>query len=113
LLDIHEPVGITPPQRLFSNEFEGSPRGGSSLAGFMSALASRIKAPSPSAGGGAGIGADGGRRPLTRAEFRVVHERITGTPISDEEAEVLFDFFDADLDGRLAVEEVGWLTKQT
>jgi hypothetical protein len=43
---------------------------------------------------------------LSKAEFRIVHERMTGRPISEEEVEILFDLLDADADGKLRLEEV-------
>ena len=73
-------------------------------------------------GGGAEGGSDGGFTPvsspdadgapqphtLTKAQFRTLHEQMTGEAISQEEADLYFELFDADRDGRLRVEEAGF-----
>lgn len=42
---------------------------------------------------------------LSKEEFRSLHERTTGRPVSDEEAEMLFELLDSDSDGQLRLEE--------
>jgi hypothetical protein len=46
------------------------------------------------------------RRLVSKAEFKLVHERTTGVKITDDEVDYLYDLFDADFDGRIGVEEV-------
>ena len=46
------------------------------------------------------------RRLISKAEFKLVHERTTGVKITDDEVDYLYDLFDADFDGRIGVEEV-------
>ena len=46
------------------------------------------------------------RRLVSKAEFKLVHERTTGAKITDDEVDYLYDLFDADFDGRIGVEEV-------
>jgi hypothetical protein len=46
------------------------------------------------------------RRLISKAEFKIVHERTSGVKITDDEVDYLFDLFDADFDGRIGVEEV-------
>jgi hypothetical protein len=43
-------------------------------------------------------------RQLSRANFKLVHERTTGQPISEAEVDVLFELFDADSDGELGLD---------
>ena len=43
-------------------------------------------------------------RQLSRANFKLVHERTTGQRISDAEVDVLFELFDADSDGELGLD---------
>lgn len=62
-----------------------------------------IFAPSSSSSSAAAATA---RRLVSKAEFKLVHERTTGAKITDDEVDYLYDLFDADFDGRIGVEEV-------
>lgn len=42
---------------------------------------------------------------LSKEAFRSLHEKTTGRPVSDEEAEMLFELLDSDSDGQLRLEE--------
>lgn len=64
-------------------------------------------------GGLAGAAGAGSSVNLTKAEFRAMHERTSGTPISDEELDLMFELLDADGDGKLRLSEVMGLYERT
>lgn len=91
-------------RRLVTNEFAAGEDDAQQLPGGRLAGAT--------VGAGSGASVDGSVN-LTKAEFRAMHERNSGTPISDEEVDLLFELLDADGDGRLRLSEVMGLYERT
>lgn len=83
-------------RRLVTNEFGAGEDDSQQLGGLAGATVAV----------GAGGGAVDGSVNLTKAEFRAMHERTSGTPISDDEVDLMFELLDADGDGRLRLSEV-------
>ena len=75
-----------------SSSFLGGP--GSSLGGFQPGGAATARAAAAAA-----------ERRLGKDEFRRLHEKTTGRPMSSDEVDLLFELLDADSDGQLKLEE--------
>jgi hypothetical protein len=77
-----------------------------SKGGFFDGIFTSSSLSSNSSSSSSTAAAATARRLISKAEFKIVHERTSGVKITDDEVDYLFDLFDADFDGRIGVEEV-------